>query len=41
MPPKRAAAESKQGLVITLVLFILLTLGLGVATYYGFAEGQY
>jgi hypothetical protein len=40
MPPKRAAAESKQGLVITLVIFILLTLGLGVATYYGFAEQE-
>jgi hypothetical protein len=39
MPPRsRAQAESKQGLVITLVLFILLSLGLGVATYYGFAE---
>jgi hypothetical protein len=39
MPPKKAA-ESKQGLVITLVFFILLTLGLGVATYYGFAEQE-
>lgn len=30
--------ESKQGLIITLVFFILTTIGLGVATYYGFAE---
>jgi hypothetical protein len=30
--------ESKQGLIITLVFFILLALGLGVATYFGFAD---
>jgi hypothetical protein len=30
--------ESKQGLVVTLVFFILATLGLGIATYYGFAD---
>jgi hypothetical protein len=40
MPPKKAPSESKQGLVITLVFFILMTLGLGVATYYGFAEQE-
>src|SRR5262249_20917594 len=40
MPPQsRNKGESKQGLVITLVFFILATLGLGVSTYYGF-EGQ-
>jgi hypothetical protein len=39
MPPrKKANGESKVGLVVTLVFFILATLGLGVATYYGFAE---
>src|SRR5271166_3205465 len=38
MPPRRSRGESKQGLVITLVLFILMTIGLGVATYLGFAE---
>jgi hypothetical protein len=30
--------ESKQGLVVTLVFFILATIGLGVATYYGMAD---
>lgn len=30
--------ESNTGLIITLVFFILATLGLGVSTYYGFAE---
>jgi hypothetical protein len=41
MPPRPAPkGESKTGLVVTLVLFILLTLGLGVATYYGFAEQE-
>lgn len=40
MPPRstKAQGESKQGLIITLVFFILATLGLGVATYFGFAE---
>src|SRR5262245_24463984 len=39
MPPrKKPQPESKQGLVVTLVFFILATIGLGVATYYGFAE---
>jgi hypothetical protein len=38
MPPKsKSQGESKQGLIITLVFFILATIGLGVATYYGFA----
>src|SRR4051812_15245764 len=30
--------ESRQGLVITLVFFILATIGLGVGTYFGFSE---
>src|SRR5690348_9310724 len=39
MPPQsRHKGESKQGLVITLVFFILTTIGLGVAVYFGFAE---
>ncbi|MGH7173577.1 MAG: hypothetical protein ACRELG_25120, partial [Gemmataceae bacterium] len=39
MPPRaKSQGESKQGLIITLVFFILATIGLGVATYYGFAE---
>jgi len=29
--------ESKQGLVVTLVFFVIFTIGLGVATYFGFA----
>jgi hypothetical protein len=37
---KQQRTESKQGLVITLVFFILTTIGLGVATYYGFAEQE-
>jgi hypothetical protein len=37
MPPK-SQGESKQGLIITLVFFILATIGLGVAAYYGFAD---
>jgi hypothetical protein len=45
MPPKSRyrrtpGGEPKTGLVITLVFFILATIGLGVATYYGFAEQQ-
>lgn len=35
-----AKGESKQGLVITLVFFVLATIGLGVATYYGFSEQE-
>lgn len=39
MPPRSSSqGESKQGLIITLVFFILATLGLGVSTYFGFAE---
>lgn len=37
---KSKRGESKQGLVITLVFFILATIGLGVATYYGFADQE-
>lgn len=33
----KAGSESKTGLVVSLVLFILLSIGLGVSTYYGFA----
>src|SRR5262249_6631783 len=32
--------DSKQGLIITVVICVLLILGLGVATYYGFAGQQ-
>ncbi|MGH9676400.1 MAG: hypothetical protein ACRD36_04800, partial [Candidatus Acidiferrum sp.] len=34
----RRGRESKQVLIIFLVFFVLLTIGLGVAAYYGFAE---
>lgn len=40
MPPRSKQGESKQGLVITLVFFILATIGLGVATYFGFSEQE-
>lgn len=41
MPPRsKSQGESKQGLIITLVFFILTTLGLGVATYFGFSEQE-
>lgn len=41
MPPQsRYKGESKQGLIITLVFFILTTIGLGVAVYFGFAEQE-
>jgi hypothetical protein len=36
--PANKGAESKQGLIITLVGFVLLTIILGVTTYYGYAE---
>ncbi|HWG45408.1 MAG TPA: hypothetical protein VN688_21780 [Gemmataceae bacterium] len=39
MAPK-SQGESKQGLIITLVFFILATIGLGVSTYFGFAEQE-
>jgi hypothetical protein len=35
---KKRGRESNVGLIVTLVFFILLALGLGVATYYGFAQ---
>jgi hypothetical protein len=34
---KQRGRESNTGLVVTLVFFIILSVGLGVATYYGFA----
>jgi hypothetical protein len=37
MPPRRYQQESKQGLIITLVICFLFIIGLGVATYFGFA----
>ena len=39
MPPK-TKGESKRGLVVTLVFFVLATIGLGLSTYYGFAEQE-
>jgi hypothetical protein len=38
MPPRRSQGDSKQGLVITLVICFLFIIGLGVAAYYGFAD---
>src|SRR6516225_6250014 len=39
MPPRtRSQGESRQGLIITLVFFILATICLGVSTYFGFSE---
>jgi hypothetical protein len=42
MPPKsrsqRGGEKTSTGLIIALVFFILATIGLGVGTYYGFAE---
>ncbi len=35
---KQRGRESNTGLVVTLVFFIILSIGLGVATYYGFAQ---
>jgi predicted nucleic acid-binding Zn-ribbon protein len=41
MPPRtKNQGESKQGLIITLVFFILATIGAGVAAYFGFAEQE-
>jgi hypothetical protein len=34
---KQRGRESNTGLIVTLVFFIILSIGLGVATYYGFA----
>lgn len=36
---KAKGGDSKQGLIITLVIFVLLSIGLGVSTYLGF-DGQ-
>lgn len=38
MPPRTKEPESKQGLIITLVFFVLATICLGVSTYFGFAD---
>ena len=35
---KQRGRESNTGLVVTLVFFIILAIGLGVAAYYGFAH---
>jgi hypothetical protein len=35
----KKSGESKQGLIIALVFFVLISIGLGVATFYGF-DGQ-
>lgn len=32
--------DSKRGLIVTLVFFVLATIGLGVGTYYGFADKE-
>ena len=41
MPPTRASGgETKQGLIVTLVFFILTTIGGGVAAYMGFSEQE-
>src|SRR5262245_58527003 len=40
MAKKRGGGGSSQALIIVLVFFILTTIGLGVATYYGFAEQE-
>jgi hypothetical protein len=38
--PANKGGDSKQGLIITLVCFILLSIILGVTTYYGYAEQE-
>jgi predicted nucleic acid-binding Zn-ribbon protein len=38
MPPRSQQGESKQGLIITLVCFILTTLILAVTTWFGYSE---
>ena len=43
MAPKASKSnggDSKQGLVITLVLFILITIGLGISTYTGYTADE-
>src|SRR5438309_3051647 len=37
MAAKKGGGDSKNGLIIALVIFVILTIGLGVATYYGFS----
>jgi hypothetical protein len=36
----KKSEESRQGLIIALVVFVLLSIGLGVATFYGFSDQQ-
>ena len=36
----KGGGESRTGLVVFLVLFILLSIGLGVTTYYGYQEAD-
>ena len=38
MPRRTVRRESSVGLVVTLIFFILTSIGLGVATYYGFTQ---
>jgi hypothetical protein len=38
MASRRGGGESNVGLVVVLVFFILLSIGLGVATYFGFSQ---
>ncbi len=38
MARKTVRRESSVGLIVTLIFFILTSVGLGVATYYGFAQ---
>jgi hypothetical protein len=38
MPRRTVRRESNVGLIVTLIFFILTSVGLGVATYYGFTQ---
>ncbi len=38
MPRRTVRRESSVGLIVTLIFFILTSVGLGVATYYGFTQ---
>ena len=38
MPRRPVRRESNVGLIVTLIFFILTSVGLGVATYYGFSQ---
>ena len=40
MAAKRGSGESRVGLVVFLVLFILVSIGLGITTYYGYEEAN-